>query len=546
MATSIQLRGASQRIRANRCRQARPRRAAPLLLYAALSCSVAHADDVARQPAAPGLDGSELSLKAALLTALRLHPSLALAQNAVQAREADVLASQAAFDPFVETTLGHNRDAHYLSSAERTYPQARSTSTHTSLLGVSAGLATHWGTRIEPALTLQRVQQTLGTVAGESSLPAAQQAVVGLKISQSLLRGRGVIGTASELYAARHARAAAVESAVHAAQLQVLDTMVAYFKLVQADRNLSSFRESAARTERLFQETEVLVEAEHRTRADLRQVDASLANQRSLLLTAQSDLSLARIELALAMGLDGREALEWLPSDGFPRAHSGEPEAQGIVDRSLDVRHDLRAARASTRAASTLLAGAERNTSPLLDLELSIGYVGGRNQDGIGSFLTSPAYNIPGVNGGATLKLQLPVQNAAARARVERTRADERSALVQQRDVARRVSAGVRGALADMRMSALAVTEAARAVELLERLVVDERDKLREGLSTIIDVVFTEERLTQARLTHVARQYRYAVAWAQLQYESGALPSQETALLAASYDLLPSERADEP
>ena len=50
----------------------------------------------------------------------------------------------------------------------------------------------------------------------------------------------------------------------------------------------------------------------------------------------------------------------------------------------------------------------------------------------------------------------------------------------------------------------------------------------RAGLSTVIDVVATEEALTQAQLGRIRNQLQCALALARLRFELGALPATET------------------
>jgi outer membrane protein TolC len=491
-------------------------------------------------PPAPA-SGPLLTLREAVRSTLRKHPAIAQARATLAARSADLLAAGAPFDPVVSSSLAHNREAQALLPPDRAAPAERALLEDATSFRLGASAGFQWGMTVIPSVTLERVKAQRNPNPLGFPDAASQRARADLKVLQPLLRGRGTDGAASGLRAAARAREAAEESAGHAAQAQVFDTIATYYRWVAASSDLQRFVESVARAQKLFDETRVLVEAEHRPRADLRQVEASLENQRRGMLEAENNVALARYDLGLAMGLDGSEVPEWQAVDGFPAARVPELSADATIERALHARRDLHAADQSVASSSALLAGAERNALPALDLGVSVGYAGALDKDGIGPFFGATVRNVPGVNAGASLTLELPVSNDAARATRDLRRAEQAGAQIARADLDRQIRSGVRSALSEVRLSAAALGAAQHAVELLTQAVVDERDKLHEGLSTIIDVVLTEERLTQAELTRTAQQLRFTTALARLQFESGALPETESTLAASPEALLTPE-----
>jgi outer membrane protein TolC len=487
----------------------------------------------------PALDPvASLSLRDAVRSALRRHPGIARARSSVAAAVADVRAAAAPFDLRLNGALGLSHDTQYLLPAERYAAEERTLSIDrtSATLGAAAGL--QWGMTLSPSVALERVDSSRDP--NPAVLPTApfQRARVELSVVQALLRGGGTVGAASALWAAQGTVEATKDDEAHETQTRVFEAIAAYYQFVAAVERVAGYRDSVARAERLLEKTRLLVAAEHRTPSDVRQVQAGLERQTYLLLAAEDDLVLARFELALAMGLDGADVPDWSPADRLPSVSAPALQAEHAVRHALSARRDLRSAAETLRAADTRVSGAERNALPALDLGVTVGYVGALDRDGVGPFFGALASNVPGVNAGATLTLELPVGNDAAGALLDLRRAERQSARIARDDVARRIRVGVRRALASLQLSAAAGAAAARAVELSTQLVEDERAKLSEGLATTLDVVLTEERLTQAQLALTASQLRHAVARARFCFESGALPERERDVPASADDLL--------
>jgi hypothetical protein len=76
------------------------------------------------------------------------------------------------------------------------------------------------------------------------------------------------------------------------------------------------------------------------------------------------------------------------------------------------------------------------------------------------------------------------------------------------------------------------------AAGLYGSAVEDERQKLQLGLSTIIDLVLIEDRLTRTLLDEVSAMLSYAEALARLRFETGTLISGDAPWFQATTDAL--------
>jgi outer membrane protein TolC len=472
---------------------------------------------------------SSLPLLEAVQLTLRGHPSIAEADAQVQERTADILAAHAVFDPVATARFGHDRNQTPVLPGQR-YASETETIDDVTKLGLAASATLPSGTSFTPSVGLSRMRQRREpsdpVVPGLLSQPW-QQAEVSLAIGQPLLRGRGEVGTASGLIAARHERESAFYARSYVAQQAVFGTVTAYWELAAASEQVDILEKAETRARRLLDETRELVAGKQRPAADVTQVEGHLYNRTRVAVQARRERRRALHALHIAMGLPSDGATpEWATADALPR-----PTALAggdLADKATTSRLDLRASRASVEAARAELAGAERNALPALDLGLSVGYVGATNKDGWGPFVGALGANVPGVSAGAHLTLELPILNDARRAARDRDSAELRLRTTLFEDLRRRVRIGVAGAVDELRLSAEAVAAAEREAERYARAVDDERTKLRAGLSTVIDVVLTEDNLTQAELGLTGSRLEYAVALARLRFEAGELPSGES------------------
>jgi outer membrane protein TolC len=489
---------------------------------------------------------SSLPLLEAVQITLRAQPTIAEADAQVQARTADTLAAHGVFDPVAAASFGHDHNETPVLPGQMYALETETIDDVTEFdLGASATLP--WGTVLAPSVRLSRTREDREPgdpfVPGLLSVPW-QQAQVSLAIRQPLLRGRGEVGTASGLVAARHERESAIYARSYVAQQAVFETVTAYWELAAAAEQVGISEKAQARARRLLDETRELVLGKQRPAADVTQVEGHLYNRMRFAAQARRDRRRAVHALHIAMGLpsDGTTP-EWATVNSFPR-----PTALGggdLAGKATTSRADVRASRASVEAARAALAGAERNTLPALDLSVSIGYVGATLKDGPGPFVGVLGANIPGVTGGAHLTLQLPILNDAQLAARDRDGAEFRLRTTLFEDLERRVRIGVAAAVDELRLSADAVAAAEREAERYARAVDDEQTKLRAGLSTVIDVVLTEDNLTQAELGLTGSRLEYALALARLRFEAGEVPSGESEAAASLNLFLDAEGASD-
>ncbi len=469
-----------------------------------------------------------LTLLDAVQTTLRMNPTIAAARAALATQTAEVGIARAPFDPVFNASFNQNREASPVLPGQRLVPNETALITDTTSLNVGANAATPWGMNVSPTVGIQRVYQRAANsvvVPGLAGNATQQMANVGLTVVQKLLRGAGTVGAASAVEGARRAERAAVHAVAETAQERVFDTASAYFAWVAATKNVALLTTAQDASHQMVEETRILVESNQRPRADLHQLEGNLATRTNALVGAQDDQLQAMYALRTAMGLGAERLAYWQPVDTLPVPRLPPSDVVSMVGQARQNRSDLKAAREQVASAAALLRGADWNTLPELDLQGSIGYTGGLEKDGVGNYFASLGNNVPGVNAGVGLSVDLPFNNTAARAARDLQRAQLDQARIANLDLDRRVPTDVQGALDDLRLSAAALEASSQAVQRYQEAVTDEHDKMKAGVGTVLDTLITEELLVQAELTETANHLRYATALTKLKLETGALPS---------------------
>ncbi len=496
-----------------------------IALWVSAAAAAADTPPPAVSAADPG-DGPALPLADAVRTALRIHPNIQEARALIDARSADVLGAGAVLDPVLLARLGYQRNRTPVLLGERLAAETGLADDSSELF--LGGLKTlPWGTQIAPTVRLIGVHQrrTPDDPALAGLAQRSARARTDLAAIQPLLRGRGEVGTLSGLRAAERDREAAEHVGAYVAQQTVFGVVAAYWDLAGTIAQVGILGESEKRARKLLEETTILVKANQRPAGDLVPIEGHLWTTVRAVIDARRARRAAAHALDLAMGRTGQEPTpDWRPADDLPRP---APTAAGMAAGATGRREDVRAAGQSIEATRALLAGAERNTLPQLDLRLSVGYEGGFDDDRLDALARALGSNVQGLNAGASLALELPLRNDARKALRDFQSAELRRRESARDNLERQVRVGVAIALDDLRLTAEALAAAEQAASRYARAIDDERTKLKAGLSTVIDVVFTQDLATQAELGLLRSRLEYALALARVRFEAGELPSDE-------------------
>jgi outer membrane protein TolC len=280
---------------------------------------------------------------------------------------------------------------------------------------------------------------------------------------------------------------------------------------VVAERAVAVRRESLATAERNVTLTRDRFETGLAVESDTLQAQVREAEARADLASAERDAAVSRAALALEMGRERGVPLE-LPETLEVGAEEETPPIEALVERAVAARPDLAAARAGLEAARAGLARARGGRLP------ELGWSGAYEAD------SEAAFDDPGTSWALGVGLTWTgFDGGAGAARIARAQAGLERAqnLLEQarRGVALEVEAAARG----LEAARLRLAEAAQAVTLAARSAEIVRDRYREGLTTVVELLEAETLLSGSRIRELQARRDLRVARAELALATGSL-----------------------
>lgn len=448
-----------------------------------------------------------------------LEHSFPLERKALRqrARQGELQATAGTFDSRFTTSISRARDVRAGVPSSELHPPALKQ--NTTAYRVALEKTFRSGITVAPQVQVSHLAVNAVTPYSTAS--------VRFDLAVPLLRNRGGSLIRSSQTTVARLLEADKQAYRHARSLAVFGAITAYWRYVASLARLEVQRASAERALNLVRETEVLVGAGERPSADLNHVRGNLAVKRGAVLTAEQALVVSRADLGLVMGLPREQVLQLgRPVETLPRparVSLPEPLRQSLVTLALDNRADLAAAGDLTAASAVVAEAARQETRRGLDLFLSTGYTGIGQGPGYDPLYSSLVSNVRGVNMSAGFQWEARLSNDRALGNLLQRSAQHEEAWMAEQDLARQVAVDVEVGLEGVQRNSRSVMEVTEAVRLSRTTVENERVKHRLGSATLFDVILAEDNLTSALLAEVAAQLKYAIALADLRYQTGTL-----------------------
>jgi outer membrane protein TolC len=419
-------------------------------------------------------------------------------------------------------------------------PTPRYSDVKTFVFDLSVVKAMRNGLVFTPSIRLQGVKDNwrgkrTDTDWGGKSKGDTFRSTVGVSLDVPLGKGWGSGSTGAAEKASRANYTAAMNDYVHSISETILRTSTAYWQVVGAQDQLALYEESAATTRQLLEISERLRRGRSISEADLIQNRARLAEAEAQVLTGRRALFEARLGLASAMGLVV-EGIGSVPSaagtwpEGPDSVALAALRTESLARLALSRRGDLEAMRNRLKSAQILGKAAKADMKRRKDLTLSVSYrglhEGGDVTDAklaLEGFQKALFDYSPGPSFKIGFSFDWPFKNNVARGQYVQARSMEHQSQINARNLERVTLAK----LEDLIGSIIALTNELEAheesVENYREVLESEISRYRNGVSSMVEVLQTEEQKISAELTLVSVKQSLASLLSQLRFELGVL-----------------------
>lgn len=487
------------------------------LITLALALSMApppsHAADVS--------DAAGLDLRAAIRLALSRSPDIELQRSTESAAAGVARSSRAPFDLVTSGGVGASRDDRPLRADERAKAVAAGVDQliNANTLTVGAAKQLDSGVQLSGLYALTRAADN---VQEAQNIPrqTSDRLTFTVRVPLKKNPGRDAVATrqATELEAT-----AAQRDTEQVAARTVLSVVQAYWdwaaRVAAADVALGAEQ----RMQQLRRETDKLVAEDELPPSELNLLSAAQTERETARIGAEQRSRDGRFALGRLYGMGALETDTLRPpADSLPQRASGTG-LESLGPQALEHRADLASLRLREQAMAMRLDAARSNDKPVVDLDLSAYYAGLREGTRPLSAAFDPTVRRGGPGVAAKLSMQWPVENSANAGALRVAAANADLARVRRVTLEQTIASNVAAAYQSYTSAVAQLRASDQTIERYRRALQDTVTKRQLGTATLIDVLNIEDRLNNAILARLQYQQAYALARAQILYESGAL-----------------------
>lgn len=348
-------------------------------------------------------------------------------------------------------------------------------------------------------------------------------------LTQPLLRGNSRAVTTAFEEAAKLAVESTKENNELNNAFQIFEMGSAYWQYVGAYKTLEIFKGNEDRVRNALEITQELVKADKRPESDLLQFNADLADQERQTTAARQNLYNAKINLGRAIGISEQQSHNiGNPLDSFPSIegshYSKEISVENMISLSRKKRTDISAIQKTQQGLELQLKAARNSKLPQLDLTGFYTYSGQASGGGAEQFFSALG-NRPGRNqtAGLSLNFFIPVNNNNAKANFALSKIAVENQQISYDNLVRNIDLNVSVALNNLENTVLIVNKAKEALEYNQKVFENEQVKFQNGLTTVLNLILFQDRLTFAYLEYLQAKQQFAIALLSLRFQTGTL-----------------------
>ncbi|TWI03206.1 outer membrane protein TolC [Flavobacterium tiangeerense] len=354
-----------------------------------------------------------------------------------------------------------------------------------------------------------------------------------LVLTQPLLRGRGAkIVTASEKASVFYINKSKYDYEF-ANSLEIEQIGIAYWDYYTAYKSLSIYTQNENRVREVLNMTTELVKADKKPLSDLDQVNADLRNQERLTAVARQNLYNSRINLGRVIGLIDEEGQRLdIPVNDFPTVlESGYNEfidKNALIKIAKSKRGDVKAIGEEYKALELQYLVATNNLRPQLNLS-AFGFYGSASAGNGVDKTWSSLVNNQGqeLGGGAKLSFSFPLNNNLAKGNYSIRKIALQNQTVINENIHRNIELNIDIAVNNLMNSVLILQKSKESFDFYQNAFKNEQIKFQSGLTTLLNLILFQERLTASELENLNAQQQFSNAILILRHETGTLISKE-------------------
>jgi outer membrane protein len=465
------------------------------------------------------------------------NPTIKSADYAIQNAEGNFLVQKSAFDFNLNSEAKYQTERYNLFAADSRNEEIDKALINNSF-NIAAGLQKTFRTGQTADLSLQYdynnnnypynvFAQYVGPFFGN------HLSTINLTLTQPLLRGRGAkITTAAEKASVFYITKSKYEYEF-ANSYEIEQIGIAYWNYYTAYKSLAIYIENENRVRQVLNMTVELVKADKKPQSDLDQVNADLSNQERSTALAKQDLYNARLNLGRAIGLSDEESERLdIPENDFPiveeSGYNDTITKEAFIEIARSKRSDVKAIEEVYKAIELQYLIAANNLKPQLNLSAFAFYGSASAGNGIDKSLSSFTNNEGrDVGVGAKLTFTFPLNNNLAKGNFAINKVALQNQSVINENTRRNIELNIDIAINNLKNSVVVLEKSKEAFNFYQNAFNNEQIKFQSGLTTLLNLMIFQERLTSSELQNLTAQQQFSNAILVLRHETGTLISKE-------------------
>lgn len=481
-----------------------------LILLSALIQSTTHeANGHAKEFSSPPL----YLMEAVKITLVNNH-DIRLSKMQTVYDQAEITMSQGSFDTKSTLSISNERT----DSLSEIYDKADTSS-------ISAGIYKKFrsGASITPQLWATHTKYP------DSVISSGTHSGAKITIQMPLLKGRGKTVTTAEETRAKKTYQIRLLDLKHLISKNILKTVSAYWTLLSAYQNLKLRQLSLNRAEDIVHETKIFIKTGKKPESELEQALANLAEKSSYQISEEQTLIEASQNLELSMGIQTKKPnYTLLPSDPFPETNKKQilkiaSQTEKIIAYALSLRPDYQALEETLKLNTFEIQIAKNNLKHQLDVSFNLGYEGQKDGDSFSSIISSYNHQVGGINYKVSLDYVWPVKNNSAKgAYIQEKTAYKKNEIFISKYAAQ-IRSDIIVAIYRLKTNVSRLEKAHEAEAYYQKAVLNEKLKYKLGLSTMINILTTEDRLIAAQRNKISARQSLMIAIIHIRYHTGTL-----------------------